>query len=428
MTQTISYAKQFLALSAGVSSVVLEEKDQQGHFIHARGRQKYYGLGGLVIFFAVFSGYGMGHMLSTMANMPSYGAIIAGCVWAIFQWCLERQMLLTITHDAKWVAKLFGFTWRSMLGFLSAITLVYPFFVDSNRAEIEVKIADIARTRLVENVATSKVAVGLPAMAQDLQQIQTERDQVEKELRSDPPTLAALKLKARQCWNQYNAQNKRMTLLNETEKVVAQLNNLRNRCQAADTQVANTLWAWKRQKTAEKNAIGERYQTQQNATDQAKNRGITLEMDYAKKVEVASQSGFAADFTAVADLLKNDINRRIQFIWWLTWFFIIELVAIIVKFMSVTDVDHRLNLDEKLLFAQMQHQFTQKMHKLNVEKLTMPTQVFQATLQEMQKMETYYQQVKTEKNTQRIDAVLNQSMVNLLELFSKFLKGAKNAI
>ena len=80
--------KKLLALSAAVSADVLEQRDAHGQYVYARGRHKYYGIGALVIFFALFSGYGMAHMLATMSNVSAQGAIVAGVLWAMFQWCL----------------------------------------------------------------------------------------------------------------------------------------------------------------------------------------------------------------------------------------------------------------------------------------------------------------------------------------------------
>ena len=151
MPATMRAMKKMLALSAAVSADVLEQRDAHGHFVYARGRHKYYGIGALVIFFALFSGYGMAHMLATMSNVSAQGAIVGGVFWAAFQWCLERQIIMSIAHDAAWYAKAYGFFWRALLAILSASTMIYPFFVESNRAEIDVRVGELKQTRLIQN-------------------------------------------------------------------------------------------------------------------------------------------------------------------------------------------------------------------------------------------------------------------------------------
>ena len=66
----------------------------------------------------------------------------------------------------------------------------------------------------------------------------------------------------------------------------------------------------------------------------------------------------------MADWLRHDPNRQIQFLWWTVWFFIIELVAIVVKFMSTTDVDHRLQADETWAKAHADSELAAKLQTL----------------------------------------------------------------
>jgi len=84
---------------------------------------------GVLFYFCGFSGYGMGHMLASMSNVSTGVAIIAGLIWALFQWCLERQILISIRADATFFAKLIGISWRGALALLSATTMVYPFLL-----------------------------------------------------------------------------------------------------------------------------------------------------------------------------------------------------------------------------------------------------------------------------------------------------------
>ena len=196
-------ALSFLALSAAVSVDLLEEKDEYGRHRFERGRHKYFGIGSLVIFFALFSGYGMGHMLATMSTISAWGAALAGAVWTCFQWCLERQILISIRADAAWWQKCFGLSWRCVLALLSASTMVYPFFVESNRAEIDVKVGEMARSRLIDNNRTAQLAVGLPALHERGREIHTALEKAEILLATDPPELAGLRQKAKHCWVRY---------------------------------------------------------------------------------------------------------------------------------------------------------------------------------------------------------------------------------
>ncbi len=462
-------AAQFLALSGGVPFEVLEQRGPDGQLLYTRGRYKYYGLGALVIFFAVFSGYGMGHMLATMSQMSAAGALLAGMIWAAFQWCLERQMLLSITQQAAWPIKLFGFCWRAALALLSALTLVYPFFVASNRAEIDVRTAQITRSRMIDNVSTAALAVGLPVMQKDLAALDQERDKVEQELRSEPPQLPLLKQSARQCWSRYARQEQQLkkmranTISNPPALAAAerQLSARQTSCQQADAAVSKQLRLWQQEKNAEKTQLDQRRSTLQTQADSAKERSLTMEAEVAAKLRSASASGFAADFVAVADLLRNDLNRQIQFIWWTLWFFIIELVAIIVKFMSRTDVDLRLHADETWTNAQTEQELAERLQTLATEKLatamqakgtqadlseddglswqaratdnrrqqqrmqawqseiTQPALLLEATLAQMQKIDQQQQRNRNDNNAARVDAIVEQAQQQLLLTFQR---------
>jgi hypothetical protein len=384
-------ALSFLALSAAVPLEVLEERDQQGAYRFIRGRHKYYGIGSLVIFFALFSGYGMGHMLATMSTISAWGAVTAGMIWAVFQWCLERQMLISIRADAAWWKKLFGLSWRGLLALLSASTMVYPFFVESNRAEIDVKVGEMARTRLIDNVQSAQLAVGLPALRQDVTRIEDAIKQVDLALASEPPDLAAYRQRAKVCWQAFaktelviQRQLRPLMLQKNAAANVAapdalldakidalnqKLNAAKAPCQNADSMVMAKLLEWKQQKNAEKKVLLNEQKQVQGHIAEAKQKEISISESQEKKIILAAQSGFAADFAAVADLVRNDANRRFQLIWWLTWFFAIEMVAILVKFTSTTDVDLSFNSMEVAaqehisaqLQTQQEHIATQRM-------------------------------------------------------------------
>nr|WP_315486249.1 DUF4407 domain-containing protein [uncultured Undibacterium sp.] len=354
-------ALSFLALSAAVPLEVLEERDQQGAYRFNRGRHKYYGIGSLVIFFAIFSGYGMGHMLATMSTISAWGAFLAGAIWAAFQWCLERQMLISIRADAVWWTKLLGLSWRGMLALLSASTMVYPFFVESNRAEIDVKVGEMARTRLIDNVQSAQLAVGLPALRNDATRVDGAIKQVDLLLATDPPDLAAYRQRAKVCWQafaktdiavqrqlrpllvQKNINSADASLDAKIEVLNQKLNAAKAPCQSADSVVMSKLLEWKQQKNSEKKVLLTEQKQVQTHISEAKQKELALSELQEKKITLAAQSGFAADFAAVADLIRNDANRRFQLIWWLTWFFAIEMVAILVKFTSTTDVDLQFN-------------------------------------------------------------------------------------
>ncbi|OYT94058.1 MAG: hypothetical protein CFE43_01625 [Burkholderiales bacterium PBB3] len=385
-------AQALLATSAGVGIDVLEERGSDGRWRYPRGRQKYYGLGALVLFFAIFSGFGMGHMVSAMGAMPFIGAVIAGLVWAVFQWCLERQMVLSISPTARWPLKCFGFTWRSMLALLSALTLVYPFFVASNRAEIDVHTAHLTRDRLIRNAETAPSAAGVPALQQALATVRADRAQVELDLRGEPPQLAHLKQLARACWSRHAQLQRQLEGLRASPdaapEAVATAQRQQQaqqlRCTQADTAVGQRLQQWQDEKSAEKKHIDQRLSEVQALTDTAWANSRALEAQTSGPIKAAGQSGFAADFTAVADWLRHDPNRQIQFLWWTVWFFIIELVAIVVKFMSTTDVDYRLQADETWAKAHADSELTEKLQTLagNALASRMQAQGVQADLAE----------------------------------------------
>ncbi|MCH8619443.1 DUF4407 domain-containing protein [Undibacterium sp. TS12] len=364
-------AKALLALSAAVSLNVLDQQDDKGNYLYARGRHKYFGIGALVIFFAVFSGYGMAHMLATMANVSATGAVIAGSIWALFQWCLERQMIMSIHAESSLASKLQGFSWRALLAALSAVTMVYPFFVDSNRAEIDVRVAEMSREKQILNLQTAQAASGVPDLRQEAEELGVQLQKAEENSRSDPPNLAALRTQLQQCREHAKEQERRglrqiriwqqeLTALSDTSadavrlvgkisQQQASIDTAKRICQRDEQQINHTILAWRNDKLAEKTHIATQLKQSQVSMQAAKAHSIDLAQVQEKKIALAAQAGFAADFAATWNMLQNDDYRRLQFIWWLLWFLTIELVAIIVKFSSSTDVDARLHADESLV-------------------------------------------------------------------------------
>ncbi|MFZ6759804.1 DUF4407 domain-containing protein [Undibacterium sp. Ji50W] len=366
--------KSLLALSAAVSLKVLDRQDSNGNYLYARGRHKYFGIGALVIFFALFSGYGMAHMLASMVNVSSSGAngaIVAGCLWAMFQWCLERQMIMSIHSDSSWVSKAIGISWRSLLALLSAITMVYPFFVDSNRAEIDVKVGEMTRTRLIQNLQTAQTATGLPVLQQSRADLDEKLHKAEDAIRSDPPQLAEMRkqwsicrerardeerkgMKQIAAWQQPLAGviSGNLETASLQQKITTMQNRIqagKARCQQQEQEINSSVLAWKNEKIAEKVQVATALKQTQSSISKAQDRSEILEQKQTAKIEAAAASGFAADFAATWQMLQDDQYRRLQLIWWLLWFLTIEMVAIIVKFSSHTDVDAKLNSDEELI-------------------------------------------------------------------------------
>lgn len=422
-------ARSFLALSAAVSVDLLEEKDQHGRHSFERGRHKYYGIGSLVIFFALFSGYGMGHMLATMSTISAWGAALAGAIWASFQWCLERQILISIRANAAWWQKCFGLSWRAALALLSASTMVYPFFVESNRTEIDVKVGEMARARLIDNNSTAQLAVGLPALLERSHEMKTALSQVDVLLASDPPELGGLRQKAKHCWTRFQEEatqvQRQLRTLRTTASILgvdalqdAKIERLQRKlgvskltCAGADNLVLNTLLAWKRLKNAEKQILLSAREKLQDETTQARQKEQVLVNEQAVRIAKASHSGFAADFAAVAELVRDDANRRFQLIWWLVWFLSIEMVAILVKFTTITDVDLRLFHDENL------SNFKAKL----IAELRLPVLVFKGSLLQLEELEALSQASSlTQQNPQRL-LMLEQAIAQIAETFSASL-------
>jgi hypothetical protein len=481
-------ALSFLALSAAVDVALLEERSENGQHRYHRGRHKYYGIGSLVIFFAIFSAYGMGHMLATMSNVSVWGASIAGLIWGVFQWCLERQILVSIRSDAPLILKVFGFSWRALLALLSASTMVYPFFVESNRAEIDVKVGEMARARLVENLHSAQLAVGLPALNQDFSALVSSIKTVDVALATDPPELPAMKQKAKLCWNRFREEEQRINsrikqiksgisaeridAVNEgrIEALGQKLQASRSLCQGADAQVVNKLVAWKEQKNAERKLLMNKQGQLQTGIDQAKLKENDLAQEQATKIALAAKSGFAADFVAVAELVRNDANRRFQLIWWLTWFLAIELVAILVKFTSNTDLDLRINTDETLVNTQtqqnlsiaqeqlataglkasmkskgeqaiwltddgrqameqgerelmMQNKLHQQVTQLSAE-LRLPVELLKVTMAQFAELEQIVQGTKQARTNPRLDALIEQALERISKSFTNALVSA----
>jgi hypothetical protein len=313
-------------------------------------------------------------------------------LWAGFQWCLERQIIISIAHDAAWYAKAYGFFWRALLAILSASTMIYPFFVESNRAEIDVRVGELTQARLVQNIQSSHAAAGLPEKVLAMSSGEQQFEKVDTELKSDPPEMAALRQQARQCWNRYASEeikNKAKIAQLNSEKARTEtgdlsamvkldqnisslhkkLNDAKLRCQNDDRLALNKLLLWKAEKTAEKSTVVESNKSLKREFEQAKTKSLALEDAQSSKITFAAKAGFAADFAATWDMLKNDLSRRIQFIWWFVWFLVIELIAILVKFSSNTDVDARLNADEVWLKSKIAHDLALRLNVLETSRL-----------------------------------------------------------
>lgn len=371
-----AHALGFLALSAALPLALLEAKNDDGSHQFSRGRHKYYGIACLVIFFAIFSGYGMAHMLASMSQFSLPGAILAGVLWAGFQWCLERQILLSMALDATRWQKLWGITWRSLLALLSASTLVYPFFVESNRAEIDVRVGETARMRQIDNQASAQQAAGLPRLRQDQSRVQEQLAAVEKQLSIEPAEVTILRKRAAACWTQFQADETRWmrewrqlaalrsqanvdaSALQAMTRLQKTMENAKAKCGQLDSQFNKQLNAWRLAKETEKKGLVQEASLLQKDWLEALKQEQGLRNAQSEKIERAAASGFAADFMAVADLLVEDAARRFQLLWWLTWFLAIELIALLVKLNADTDLDHYLLQQEALTKAKfaMHHQ------------------------------------------------------------------------
>ncbi|WMW82451.1 DUF4407 domain-containing protein [Undibacterium cyanobacteriorum] len=381
----------FLALSAAIDFEVLERVgehgNQGGNRVFMRGRFKYYGLGSLVIFFAVFAGYGMGHMLSTMANMSWLGASIAGVVWAVFQWCLERQILISIQHDAVWWQKIFGITWRSALALMSASVMVYPFFVETNRAEIDVKIGQITQRRLQDAKEVTASIADLPRLEQESQAHAINLTRLEKAMSSDAPDIASFQIRAKQCWLRQQKtdatlarQQRGLSLLRERpgvdlvldariQALEDQREQAKEQCRQAESAIAKRNADWRQLKSKEHAQVAEQQRLTLEETKLAQSKRDQLFDEQEKRVQASAHSGFAADFYAVARLMEEDPYRRFQMMWWMLWFLAIEMVAILVKFGTKTDVDLYLSLAEKALVNNIEADFKAKQMQLTTQHL-----------------------------------------------------------
>ena len=357
--------KKLFALSAAIDYELLEARDESGAYQFYRGRQKYYGLGSLVVFFAVFSGYGMGHMLASMSQMSTLGAAIAGLVWGLFQWSLERQILISIRSDDALWKKAFGLSWRAGLAVMSASVMVYPFFVESNRAEIDVKVGEISQQRMLSAKANTELISNLPGLRQEqvLQQLVLQK--LENEVSRDPPDISSFRQKAKLCWGRFQIENEKLSrqikplrLLRENAGADLDLDRritlleqkrdaAKSMCSAADAAIVYRINEWQQLKQQEHAAASLLHQHLQQQIQQAKERQQALVTEYNSKINLASHSGFAADFLAVSSLVTEDKYRRFQLIWWLTWFVAIELVAILIKFATQTEIDTFLKFKEK---------------------------------------------------------------------------------
>lgn len=368
------------ALSAAVDYELLEARDEQGLFQFRRGRQKYYGLGSLVVFFAVFSAYGMGHMLASISQISTAGAVIAGLIWGLFQWSLERQILISIrSDDAVW-RKVFGLSWRAGLAFMSASVMVYPFFVESNRAEIDVKVGEISQQRMLNAKENTERIVNLPRLRQEQDQQQQSLQRLEIAMAQEPPDILSYRQIARQCWSRFKVEDEKLsrqlrplrlqregkgvdlTLDARISGLEQKLEAAKSICSASDVAVNRHISEWRKLKQQEHLTITLEQKQLRQQLQIASDRQQALVTNLDSKIDLASRSGFAADFLAVASLVTEDKYRRLQLIWWLTWFVAIELVAILIKFGTNTELDTYLLLSEKkfVLDAEQEYRLWQE--------------------------------------------------------------------
>ncbi len=357
-----------LALSAAVDLKLLNARKADGQFYYARGRYKYLGLGALVIFFAWFAGYGMAHMLASMTQMSATAALLGGVIWGVFQWCLERQMMLALRSDASWKVKIFGLGWRAILAFLSAITLVYPFFVDSNRSEIALRTSQIARQRVLENRQSAALASGLEQRQHEAGLLIQQQQAAEQALASTPPQLREMRqqwqnlrnqarqievqqLSAIRRWQQQlvtTELNAQPALQQKIQQAQQRIQQAQQRAQRAEQALQHEMQRWRLQKQNEYAALTAQLQQAQVRTQQAWQQTQALQQQQEQKIQAAAAAGYAADFAASWDMLQHDQQQRWQFIWWLSWFYLIELIAIVVKLTHHTELDARLSANEHL--------------------------------------------------------------------------------
>jgi hypothetical protein len=311
---------------------------------------------------------------------------------------------------------------------------------------------------------------------------------VDVALATDPPELPAMKQKAKLCWNRFREEEQRINsrikqiksgisaeridAVNEgrIEALGQKLQASRSLCQGADAQVVNKLVAWKEQKNAERKLLMNKQGQLQTGIDQAKLKENDLAQEQATKIALAAKSGFAADFVAVAELVRNDANRRFQLIWWLTWFLAIELVAILVKFTSNTDLDLRINTDETLVNTQtqqnlsiaqeqlataglkasmkskgeqaiwltddgrqameqgerelmMQNKLHQQVTQLSAE-LRLPVELLKVTMAQFAELEQIVQGTKQARTNPRLDALIEQALERISKSFTNALVSA----
>lgn len=418
-----------LAWSAAVDLNLLNTRKADGQFYYARGRYKYLGLGALVIFFAGFAGYGMAHMLASMAQFSTTAAMIGGLVWGGFQWCLERQMMMAIRSDANRLVKFLGLSWRAGLALLSALTMVYPFFVDTNRSEINLRSSQLERQRLQENLSSAGLASGLNLRQHESDMLIQTKQTAEQALASEAPQLAGLRQQAQglraqirrdelkqqqaiQAWqNQLSMAepSEHAGLKQKIQQAQLSLQRLRLPLQRLEQEIQSQAQSWRQQKQAEYAEVTAQLQQAQQRTALAQHQAQQLQQQQAAQIQAATQAGFAADFAASWDMLQHDQHRRWQFIWWLAWFYLIELIAIVVKLTQHTELDARICADERLALLEIASQLR--------------LQSAQLELSEQQAM----LKIKAEQLAMQADAGVSQAALSLLQSLQPLQQASSSA-
>lgn len=158
-------------------------------------RVKYTAMGGVLLTTAGVAGVSAAFALATAVGLPVAAAVIAGILWAVVIFNLDRMLIVSMTRQAGWLRNLLSLVPRLALAFVIGSVISVPLVLQIFHSEIDSELQRIH----VENTQADQAALdkafadtkALQAQVVDLQAVAAGTKQ--PSVNADPDVVAAQK-------------------------------------------------------------------------------------------------------------------------------------------------------------------------------------------------------------------------------------------
>jgi len=154
-----------LARLAGAQSDVLRKARTD--------RVKYTAMGGVLLTTAGVAGVSAAFALNTAVGLPVVAAVIAGILWAVVIFNLDRMLIVSMARQSGWLRNLFSLVPRLALAFVIGSVISVPLVLQVFRVEIDSELQKIH----AENVLTARQ--GLDQAFADITTLQAQVDELQ---------------------------------------------------------------------------------------------------------------------------------------------------------------------------------------------------------------------------------------------------------